>query len=308
MTGHFDLTLAIGGTGMASESGFKKEIGIVGFGTMGKVLAEGILRNKLVDQEALMVSDSCKERLDLANEHLTLAVTTSNIEMVKSCRTVIFAVKPQTIPSVLSELEGTISQNQLIISIAAGVTTGFIEAALGGKPRIVRVMPNLPCVVSEGMVAYSLGEYAEPRDAVTTERLMGSVGRTIQISETLMDAVTGLSGSGPAYLSIIMEALADGGVKVGFDRKTALTLAAQTMLGCARLVLETGLHPAQIKDMVCSPGGTSIEGVAALEAGCVRYHLIKAVEDATNRSSELGKQSQKRSCGEQRADGEKMTE
>lgn len=279
---------------------YRKDIGVIGFGTMGKALVESILRKNLVGKEDLIVTDSCYERLDLAREELGISVATSNVEVMLSSKTVVLSVKPQTMPAVMAELTGKVSSDQLVISIAAGITTHFIETSLGGKPRVVRVMPNLPCTVSEGMIAYSLGRYTEPRDALTTERLMGSVGKTIQVSETLMDAVTGLSGSGPAFLSVVMEALADAGVKVGFDRKTALTLAAQTMLGTAKLALETGLHPAQIKDMVCSPGGTAITGVATLEAGCVRYHIIKAVEDATNRSSELGRQSQKYSFRRQR--------
>lgn len=279
---------------------YRKDIGVIGFGTMGKALVESILRKNLVGKEDLIVTDSCYERLDLAREELGISVATSNVEVMLSSKTVVLSVKPQTMPAVMAELTGKVSSDQLVISIAAGITTHFIETSLGGKPRVVRVMPNLPCTVSEGMIAYSLGRYTEPRDALTTERLMGSVGKTIQVSETLMDAVTGLSGSGPAFLSVVMEALADAGVKVGFDRKTALILAAQTMLGTAKLALETGLHPAQIKDMVCSPGGTAITGVATLEAGCVRYHIIKAVEDATNRSSELGRQSQKYSFRRQR--------
>ncbi|HHY39149.1 MAG TPA: pyrroline-5-carboxylate reductase [Clostridia bacterium] len=279
---------------------YRKEIGVIGFGTMGKALVESILRKDLVDKEDLIVADSSRERLDLAREELDISVTTSNVEAMMSSKTIVLSVKPQTMPDIMSELNGKVSPDQLIISIAAGITTHFIETSLGGKPRVVRAMPNLPCTVSEGMIAYSLGRYAQPRDALTAERLMGSVGKTIQVSETLMDAVTGLSGSGPAFLSLVMEAMADAGVKVGFDRKTALVLAAQTMLGTAKLALETGLHPAQIKDMVCSPGGTAITGIATLEAGCVRHHIMKAVEDATNRSSELGRQSQKYSFRRQR--------
>ncbi|MBI3637892.1 MAG: pyrroline-5-carboxylate reductase, partial [Candidatus Rokubacteria bacterium] len=175
-----------------------------------------------------------------------------------------------------------------MISIAAGVSTARIRADLGKDARLIRVMPNAPALVLEGVTAVAKADGLEPGDLDIAGEIFSAVGRVVTLDEDLMDAVTGLSGSGPAYVAVVVEALADGGVRMGLDRITAMTLATQTVLGAARLLLETGLHPGALKDMVSSPGGTSIAGIAALEEGGIRHTFIKAVERATLRSKELG--------------------
>ena len=175
-----------------------------------------------------------------------------------------------------------------MISIAAGVSTAKIRAVLRKDARLIRVMPNTPALVLEGVTAVAKAEGLEADDLETAGEIFSAVGRVVVLGEELMDAVTGLSGSGPAYIAVVIESLADGGVRMGLDRITAMTLATQTVLGAAALLRETGLHPGAVKDMVCSPGGTSIAGIAALEEGGIRTTFIKAVERATQRSRELG--------------------
>ena len=201
---------------------------------------------------------------------------------------IILAVKPQIMGAVLKEIAPVVDDGKLLISIAAGVATKKLREHLGKTARLIRVMPNTPALVLEGVTAVARAEGLKPGDLEAAQELFGAVGRVVVLDEGAMDAVTGLSGSGPAYVAIAIEALADGGVKMGLDRATATLLAAQTVLGSARLILETGVHPAQLKDMVSSPGGTTIAGIAALEDGGFRRALMQAVERATLRSRELG--------------------
>jgi pyrroline-5-carboxylate reductase len=198
-------------------------------------------------------------------------------------------VKPQIMAAVLAEIAPFVTPHHLLISIAAGVATATIRAGLGKDARIIRVMPNTPALVQQGAAALAKGKGLQPDDLETASEIFGAVGRVVVLDEELMDAVTGLSGSGPAYVAIVIEALADGGVKMGLDRVTAMTLATQTVLGAARLIAETGVHPGALKDMVSSPGGTTIAGIAALEEGGIRTTFIRAVERATLRSRELGR-------------------
>jgi pyrroline-5-carboxylate reductase len=202
---------------------------------------------------------------------------------------VVLAVKPQIMRPVLEEIAPAVTRDKLLISIAAGVATATIRAALGRDARLIRVMPNTPALVLEGVTAIARAEGLQTGDLDTASELFSAVGRVVTLGEDALDAVTGLSGSGPAYVALVVEALADGGVKMGLDRATSMTLATQTVLGAARLLLETGMHPGALKDMVSSPGGTSITGVATLEEGGIRTTFIKAVERATLRSRELGR-------------------
>jgi pyrroline-5-carboxylate reductase len=190
--------------------------------------------------------------------------------------------------AVLKEVASAVNEGKLLISIAAGVATRKLRDHLGKPARLIRVMPNTPALVLEGVTAIARAEGLRPGDLEAAQELFAAVGKVVVLDESAMDAVTGLSGSGPAYVALALEALADGGVKMGLDRATATLLAAQTVLGSARLILETGVHPAQLKDMVSSPGGTTIAGIAALEDGGFRRALIQAVERATLRSRELG--------------------
>src|SRR5258708_5887103 len=201
----------------------------------------------------------------------------------------ILAVKPQIMEEVLREIAPAVTRRKLLISIAAGVATGKIRAGLGKDARLIRVMPNTPALVLEGVTAIAKAEGLEPGDLDIAGEIFSAVGRVVVLGEDLLDAVTGLSGSGPAYVAVVIESLADGGVRMGLDRLTAMTLATQTVLGAAKLLLETGMHPGALKDMVSSPGGTSIAGIAALEEGGIQTTFIKAVERATQRSRELGR-------------------
>jgi pyrroline-5-carboxylate reductase len=198
-------------------------------------------------------------------------------------------VKPQIIAAVLREIAAVVDNRKLIISLAAGVSTATLRQHLPKGGRLIRVMPNTPALVLEGVTAIARAEGLEEGDLETAQELFGAVGRVVVLEEEALDAVTGLSGSGPAYVAIVIESLADGGVKMGLDRATAMILAAQTVLGSAKLILETGAHPGQLKDMVASPGGTTIAGISALEEGGVRRTFISAVERATQRSRELGR-------------------
>jgi pyrroline-5-carboxylate reductase len=198
-------------------------------------------------------------------------------------------VTPQLIAAVLAEIASAVDERHLLISIAAGVPTAAIRRGLGKDARIIRVMPNTPALVLQGATAIARGVGLQSDDMATAQEIFGAVGRVVVLDEELMDAVTGLSGSGPAYIALVIEALADGGVKMGLDRATAMTLATQTVLGAAKLLAETGMHPGALKDMVSSPGGTTISGIAALEEGGVRTTFIRAVERATLRSRELGR-------------------
>jgi len=214
-------------------------------------------------------------------------VTEEAAEAVPGAAVVLAAVKPQDLTGVLTGLRGVLRGDQLLVSIAPGFTTARLEELVGGEPPVIRVMPNTPMLVGEGASGFSRGRWATGTHLAWTRNLLSAGGRCVEVPEKLLDAVTGLSGSGPAYVCLILEALADGGVRMGLPRDTAITLAAQTLLGTARLVLETGEHPAVWKDRVATPGGTTIAGLAALEAGGARSALIEAVTAATERSREL---------------------
>ena len=219
-----------------------------------------------------------------------MQTTTDNHALARSVDVLVLSVKPQVVDKVLGAIAQDIRPEHLIISVAAGVPIAALEARLPEGSRVVRTMPNTPATALAGATAVSTGTHATEEDIATATALFEAVGRVVVLDESLLDAVTGLSGSGPAYVMMIIEALADGGVKVGLHRDTALLLAAQTVYGSAKLLLETGEHPGRLKDMVTSPGGTAIVGLHTLESGAIRKTLIDAVESATRRSVELGEQ------------------
>ena len=266
-----------------------KKVGFVGAGNMGEALVKGLLAANLVPPEAVYATDVRLERLKELDRQYGIQVAADNAELVRHVDVVILAVKPQIMEPVLREIAPAVTRRKLVISIAAGVSTARIRAALGKDARLIRVMPNTPALVLEGVTAIAKADGLEPGDLDIAGEIFSAVGRVVVLGEELMDAVTGLSGSGPAYVALVVESLADGGVRMGLDRLTAMTLATQTVLGAARLLLETGMHPGALKDMVSSPGGTSIAGIAALEEGGIRTTFIKAVEQATLRSRELGR-------------------
>jgi pyrroline-5-carboxylate reductase len=263
-------------------------VGFIGGGNMGEALIKGLLGASLVPASAIHATDVRLERLKELDRLYGIQVSSSNADLVRHSDIVILAVKPQIMDSVLKEIAPAVTRKKLLISVAAGVSTAKIRTVLHKDARLIRVMPNTPALVLEGVTAIAKADNLEPDDLDTAGEIFSAVGRVVVLDETLMDAVTGLSGSGPAYVAVVIESLADGGVRMGLDRITAMTLATQTVLGAAKLLLETGMHPGALKDMVSSPGGTSIAGIAALEEGGIRTTFIKAVEKATERSRELG--------------------
>jgi pyrroline-5-carboxylate reductase len=265
-----------------------KKIGFLGGGNMGEALIRGLVKTGLIPPDHLFVTDVRLERLEEMGRRYGLHTLSDNTLLVRRVDVVILAVKPQILAGVLREVAAAVP-GRLMISIAAGVSTASIRSHLPPGVRLIRTMPNTPALVLEAATAIARADGLEPGDLETAQEIFSAVGRVVVLEEELMDAVTGLSGSGPAYLALIVEALADGGVRVGLDRQTAMMLAAQTVLGSARLLIETGTHPGQLKDMVTSPGGTAIAGIHTLESGGLRRTLIDAVERATQRSRELGR-------------------
>jgi pyrroline-5-carboxylate reductase len=268
----------------------KKTLGFIGGGNMAAALVKGLLHSKVVPPEGIIVSDVKEDRLQMLRDKHGIRTTTDNHELVRDADVVVLAVKPQVIDKVLGAIGNEIRPTQLVVSVAAGVPVVAMEARLPDGARVVRTMPNTPATVDAGATAIAPGTHATAEDLEIAKELFAAVGRVVTLDESLLDAVTGLSGSGPAYVMLMIEALADGGVKVGLHRDTALLLAAQTVYGSAKLLLETGEHPGRLKDMVTSPGGTAIAGLHTLESGGLRRTLIDAVEAATTRSAALGEQ------------------
>ena len=264
------------------------KVGFLGAGQMATALAKGWLDAGLVTAATLRASDpfpAARERFRAATGG---AVTADNIDVVKNSRVLVIAVKPQMMAPLLAEISGEIQDSHVVISIAAGVTLKKLADGLLANHRLVRVMPNTPCLLGASAAGFAVGPGAKPEDSALVERLFNAVGKAFAVPEYQLDAVTGLSGSGPAFVYVMIEAMADGGVRMGLPRDVAQTLAAQTVLGAARMVLETGQHPGQLKDAVTSPGGTTIAGLHALERGGLRAAVMDAVEAATKRATELG--------------------
>lgn len=256
---------------------------------MATALARGLTTAGFTTARSIIASDVSELALQRFAQDTGGATTSNNAAVLKQSQVVVLAVKPQQIAAVLEELRREVRAEHLMISIAAGVTLRTLHGGLGESCRLVRVMPNSPCLVGAGASAFVCGPQATDADAELVSALLSTVGIAVPVPESQMDAVTGLSGSGPAYAFQMIEALSDGGVRVGLPRDVATRLAAQTLLGAARMVLETGEHPAALKDAVSSPGGTTIAGLHAMERAGVRAGLIDAVEVATQRSIELGR-------------------
>ena len=264
-----------------------KQVGILGTGNMGEALIHGLLYGHLCRPEQIFCSDVRAERLKAIREKYGVKSTSHNVEVVKQSDIVILAVKPQIMKQVVGEIAKYLDLSKLIISIAAGVPLDAIEACARKDLKLIRVMSNICVSVREGVSAIAGGKHALKEDLMMAKTIFDSVGKSLFIEEDLLDAVTGLSGSGPAYIFLIIDALADAGVKVGLSRDDALILAPQTVLGAAKMLIETGEHPGKLKDMVTSPGGTAIAGLHTLEEGGLRTTLINAVEVATQRSKAL---------------------
>jgi pyrroline-5-carboxylate reductase len=265
-----------------------RKIAIIGCGNMGEALVAGMLAAGAAKPEHLHATDVVAARVEHLQSRYRVQAGTDNPAAAAWADVVILAVEPQILDGVLDSLGTALTESQLVISVAAGYPIARLAARLPAGARVVRCMPNTPSEVRAGVAALSFGGHVSDEDAQVARAIFESVGRVVVVEERLMDAVTGLSGSGPAYIFLISEALADGGVKAGLPREVALALASQTLLGAARMVLETGEHPARLKDRVASPGGTTIAGLNALEEGRLRASLMSAVEAATRRSQELG--------------------
>jgi pyrroline-5-carboxylate reductase len=263
-------------------------IGLVGGGNMALALVRGLLAAGRVTASAVRASDPSEARRTLLASTHGIATTERNDEVASWANVLVLAVKPQAIETAIRSLGTAFSPGALVVSIAAGVPLAVLEALLPAGTRVVRAMPNTAAMALAGATALAAGSQATKADVETARGLFEAVGSAVVVDEPLLDAVTGLSGSGPAYVMLVIEALADGGVKMGLPRDVALGLAAQTVYGSAKLLIETKEHPAKLKDMVTSPGGTTIAGLHALESGGLRPALIGAVERATQRSQELG--------------------
>ncbi len=266
---------------------FNHRVAVLGAGKMGGILLGGFLNKELVSPENTVATVEHAEKAVKLSSKFGIPVGTSNADAVKNADIILLCVKPQVVTDVLEQIRPSLKPKQLLISVAASVPTSIIEQALRAEIPVVRAMPNTPCVVGQGMTAICKGKFAQALHVETARALFGAVGKTVVIEERLMDAATGLSASGPAFIYIILESLAEAGVKVGLPRETATLMAAQTMLGSAQVALETGDHPALLKDAVTTPAGCTIDGIMEIEEGKLRVTLIKAVVKAAQRAGEL---------------------
>jgi len=264
-----------------------KQVAVLGAGKMGSILLQALLREGLLARETTRATVAHPDRARALQEKLQVKVLTSNAEAVRNADIIFLCVKPQVVQEVIEEIRDQITPAQLLISVAASVPTSQIEAVLGKPVPVVRAMPNTPCALGVGMTGLCKGRHAQAEHVQLASALFDVVGRTVTVDEKHMDAVTGLSASGPAFIYIILESLAEAGVKVGLPRDVATLLAAQTTMGAAKVVLETGDHPALLKDAVTTPAGCTIDGIMELEEGKLRVTLIKAVVKAAQRAKEL---------------------
>lgn len=266
-----------------------KVVGIIGAGNMGEVLIRGLIQSGRVKTTDIIASDVSEDRLKNLAATYGIKTTLSNVEVVEQASIVIIAVKPQNVDDLLDQLSGASHEGHLFISIVAGITTDRLAAKMHHQSGIIRVMPNAPASVLAGMAALYPGRNISPQDLQRAISIFECVGRTVIIkNEALMDVVTGLSGSGPAFVFLLIESLSDAGVQLGISRRESSLLAAQTVYGAAKMLLETGRHPSELKDIVATPGGTTFAGLKMLEKGNFRSTIMDAVEAATLRSRELG--------------------
>lgn len=266
----------------------KKKIGFVGCGNMGTALVRGLISSGTSSADRIICSDVKEAKLAALSEQYGVETTKDNCRVATEADIVIYAIKPQILAHILRETASCLDMNKVVVSIAAGVPIPAIQSCLQNDLRLIRVMPNVGSAVMESATGITAGEHVLNGDLELVRDIFESVGKTVIVEECLLDAVTGLSGSGPAYIFMIVDALADAGVKVGLSREDALYLSIQTLLGSAKLLMETREHPGKLKDSVTSPGGTAIAGLHTLEEGGLRTTLINAVEAATKRARELG--------------------
>lgn len=265
-----------------------KKIGFIGCGVMGKAIMSGIISSGVAPTD-ITASDVYLPGLEAAKESLGINITTDNKEVVTNCDIIFLVVKPYILPKAIAGVVDCITPDKLFISIAAGQTLDILKNAFGKDVKTIRVMPNTPAQVGAGMTGVCRNEFVTDEDLAYAMKLLNSFGKAEVVPENLLDAVTGISGSGPAYVFMFIEALADGGVKEGLPRDQAYIFAAQTVFGSAKMVLDTGKHPGVLKDMVCSPAGTTIAAVAELERYAFRNAVIEAVHACAERSRKMGK-------------------
>jgi pyrroline-5-carboxylate reductase len=263
------------------------KVAVLGAGKMGGILLQGFLKNNLLGTEQIVATVQHPERAVALSAQFGVDVTTDNAAAAAWADVILLGVKPVQVPGLIREIKGGLTKEKMLLSFAASVTTAAIEEVAGLELGVVRAMPNTPAMISAGVTALCAGQFVTAEQMAVAQKIFATVGRTVVVDEKHMDAVTGLSGSGPAFLYIIIEALAEAGVNVGLPRDVATLLAAQTTLGSARMVLETGYHPALLKDQVTTPAGCTVDGILELEEGGLRVTLIKAVKRATIRAKEL---------------------
>jgi len=266
----------------------KLNLGFIGGGVIAEAILSGLIRSGL-NPQGFFVSEIKDRRLTYLSHKLGINPVRNNFDLVKNCDIIILAVKPAVVKEVMLEIGQEIKAEQTLISLAAGITTGFVAQFMPEPRAVVRVMPNTPVLVGEGACAYCLGTHTQDKDKERVRAIFESAGKTVEVPESLIDVVTGLSGSGPAYMYLIIESFASAGVRLGLPKEEALILSAQTMLGAAKMVLETGEHPAKLKDEVTTPGGTTAAGLFSLEEGSLRAIIMRAVEKAALRAHELRK-------------------
>ena len=269
----------------------KSSLLFIGTGAMGAALLRGVLGAKVFAASEIAAFDADRDKARQLADELGIAAPDDIKEASRDAEIIVLAVKPQIVAPLLQSLQGVLSPRHTLISIAAGVSTAQLEAAIDAQVPVVRVMPNTPCLVGQAASAICLGKYATEENRAQAHRIFDAVGLAVDVDEKLMDAVTGVSGSGPAYVYVFIEALADGGVRAGLPRETAQRLAAQTVLGAAQMVLETGKHPGELKDMVASPGGTTIAALGSLEKNGFRAAVMDAVQTAAQRSAQMQKEN-----------------
>ncbi len=264
-----------------------KRIAVLGAGKLGEALITGMIDAGIASKKQFIATAAHKERLDILKKKLGVETTLSNSDAVRKAHFVLLCVKPQTVAEVLRQVADELTPKQVVISVAASVTTKFMESILTKPVPVIRTMPNTPCFIKKGMTAIAPGKHATADHVALARKMFDGIGRTLILDEKHMDAVTGLSASGPAFVYIIIESFVEAGVKVGLPREAATQLAAQMVLGASSMVLETGEHPAKLKDIVTTPAGCTIDGILELEEGGLRVTLIKAVVRATQRAKEL---------------------
>ena len=262
-------------------------VAILGAGKMGGILLQAFLKNNLLHADQLIATVQHPDRAQALSAQFGVEVDTDNLAAAKQADVILLGVKPTQVPAVVNEIAPALRPEKMLLSFAASVKTRDIEDAAGCNLAVVRAMPNTPAMLAAGITALCAGRFVSPEQMGVAQRIFSTVGRTVVVDEKHMDAVTGLSGSGPAFMYIVIEALAEAGVNVGLPRDVATLLAAQTVYGSARMVLETGYHPALLKDQVTTPAGCTVDGILELEAGGLRVTLIKAVKRATMRAKEL---------------------